>query len=229
MKKILVLFFPGLLLNICLYAQNQDLIIVKAGTAFLDYFTIAERYLYPEFKTGIILFKTNTYTERKFNYNYLIGEIEFLENSDTLSLKNREDIKSIIVEQDTFFYDRRYILQIKSNYPKIGLNEFIEFKEIQKKDSYGIVSSGGSTFTLNSIAADGNYYKLKANHDLIFERTRLYYISTFGNTFVPYTKKNVFKLFSRHREKVKSFLKNNKIKFDSGDDLLRLAEYLGTL
>ena len=228
MKKILILL-PVILLNMCLYAQNQKSIIVKPGTTLLDYFTVTERYLYPEFAIGKVLFKTNVYSEKKLNYNYLAGEIEFLQNADTFSIINKNDVKSIIIAQDTFFYDKGYILQIKSGHPEIGLKEFIEFKEILKKDPYGIASSGGSTTTYSSLPSDGNYYELKANQDMIFERTKIYYISTLESSFKLYTKRNVFQLFPKNKGGIKSFLKTNKIKFDSEDDLLKLAEYLETL
>jgi hypothetical protein len=155
--------------------------------------------------------------------------MEYLQESDTLSIINKKDIKSIIIAQDTFYYDMGYILQIKDGYPKVGLKELIEFKEIQKKDQYGIMSSGGSSVSYNALPAEGNYYQLKANQDMVFERTRLYYISTKKSSFVHFIRKNVLKLFPMHKRNIKSFLKTNKINFDSGDDLLRLAEYLGTL
>jgi hypothetical protein len=229
MEKILIFFFPALLISISLLAQDQDLIIVKAGTALLDHFTVSERYLYPEFTTGKVFFKNNAYSERKFNYNYLAGEMEFLQQSDTLSIINKEDIKLIVVATDTFYYDKGYIEQIKNVYPKVGIKQFIELKEIQKKDSYGIASSGGSTISYNSMASDGQLYKLKANSDMVFRRTRLYYISTQESGFVFFNKKNVFQLFPKSKDKIKSYLKTNKIKFDSGDELLKLAEYLETL
>lgn len=229
MRKIFILFFKVLLFINCLHAQDKETIIVKAGTSFLDYFTIAERYHYPDFQNGIILFKMESYAVRKLNYNYLIGEMEFLENSDTLTIRNSKDIKEVIIAQDTFYCDDGYILQIKSTYPKVGLREFIEFKSIIKKDTYGIASSGSSTLTLNALPSEGNYYKLKANQDMVYERTKQYYISTFSNAFVLFTKRNVFKLFSRNREEIKSYLKTNKVKFESGDELLKLADYLGSL
>jgi len=228
MKKILILFIIILYTHF-LQAQDKHSVIVKAGTSLLDYFTVSERYLYPEFQIGKVLFKSNNYSERKLNYNYLAGEIEFIQDSDTLSIANKDYIKSIIVDQDTFFYDKGYILQIKSGPPNVGLKEELEFIEIQKKDPYGIASSGSATNTYSSLPSDGKYYELKANHDMKFERTKWYYISKQKSDFVLYNKKNVYKLFPKYKEKIKSFLKTNKIKFDSEEDLLDLAEYLGEL
>jgi hypothetical protein len=231
MKKNLIpfLFFTAFLSCIGLHAPAQEIIIVEAGTTLLDYFTVEERYLYPEFTIGRILFVQGTYTERNINYNYLNGEIEYLQKSDTLSIVNKEDIKFITVANDTFYYHKGYIRQIKDDYPKVGLKHFLEFKEIRKKDSYGTASSGGSTISYNAMPSDGNFYKLRANNDMVFGKTRQYFISTKENGFVFFNRKNVLRLFPQSKSKIKSYLKSNSIKFDSEEDLLRFADYLGTL
>lgn len=228
MKKFLILISILLFFDY-LYAQDQKTVIVKAGTTLLDYFSVSERYLNPEFIKGRVYFKSNNYTERLLNYNYLVGEVEFIQDSDTLSLVSKNDIKSIIISQDTFYYDNGYIMQIKSGSPKVGVRESYEFKEIKKKDPYGLSGSGGASNTYTSLPQDGKYYELKVNYDMKFERTKVYYISKFKNVFVLYNKKNVFKLFSKNNDKIKSFIKTNKTKFDSEDDLLKLSEFLEKL
>ena len=228
MKKFLILILI-LLFSDFLYAQDQKTVIVKAGTSLLDYFTVPERYLNPEFKPGRVYFKSNNYSIRQLNYNYLAGEIEFIQDSDTLSLVSKSDIKSIIIQQDTFYYDKGYILQIKSGPPEFGVKEAYEFKELQKKDPYGLSGSGGATNTYSSLPSDGKHYELKSNYDMKFTRTKVYYISMLNNNFVLYNKKNVFSLFPGNKDNIKSFLKKNKTKFDSEEDLLKLTEFLGDL
>ena len=142
---------------------------------------------------------------------------------------NKNDIKSIIIQQDTFYFDKGYIKQIKSGPPKFGIKDLYEFKEIRKKDTYGISGSGGASYSYSTLSADGKYYELKTNYDMKFERTKVYYISKFKNVFVLYNKKNVYKLFSTNKDKINSFLKSNKTKFDSEEDLLKLTEFLGEL
>lgn len=216
-------------LNTISFSQEKETIAVKAGHSLLDYFTVSERYLYPEFTRGHAVMKTGVYSEREFNYNFLSGEMDFIQNSDTMEISNSIDIKFIVIAQDTFYYDKGYILQIKNSIPKIGLKERIEFKEILKKDPYGVRSQGEASTAYNAIASDANYYKLKANHDIIFERSRTYYISTHKSGYIVYSKKNVFKLFPKQNEKIKSFVKSNKIDFDIEEDLFRLAEYIEKL
>jgi hypothetical protein len=229
MKKIVLLIVPAILLNLCLSAQKQEVIVVKAGTKLLDYFTVKERYLYSEFTPGKILLLNGNYSVKKLNYNFLAGEIEFIDKTDTLSIANKRDIKLISVAQDTFHYDKGYIEQIRSNYPKVGLKQFIELKEIQTKDTYGVSSTGGASTTYSSLPVDGSFYKLVANKDMLFKKTIQYYISTKDSGFQFFNRKTVLALFPENEDKIREYLKANRIKFDSREDLLRLADFLGTL
>jgi hypothetical protein len=229
MKKTIFFLFSVLVINISISAQKDDLIVVKAGTRLLDYFTISERYLYSDFIPGRVIFKNGIHSDRNLNYNFVAGEMEFIQRSDTLSIANRKDVKMILVAQDTFYYDNGYIEIIKSGSPGAGRKQFIELKEIQKKDTYGIASSGGASSAYSSLPANGNFYKLTADKDIVFQKTIRYYITTKENTILLFNKNNVLELYPGSKKIIKSFLKTNKIKFDSEKDVLKLTEFLQTL
>jgi hypothetical protein len=226
-----VLIFLWLLLSNCLlYGQDDETIIVKKGTTLLDYVSTSERYLYPEFKTGKVVFNEKSYLGIKLNYHYLNGEIEFLNNTDTMTIVDKKDLKSVIIAEDTFFYDNGYIYLIKSGHPTIGLKESFEFKDYIKKDGYGSsTSSAGSNISYTSITAGGGVHRLTADEDLIFRRTKTFYILMPDGDFDLFNKKNICKLFSKNKEEIKSYLKSNNIKFDSQEDVVKLAEYLESL
>ena len=211
------------------FSQNKETITVKAGTSLLDYFSVSEIYLYPEFIVGKAIMKTGVFSERKFNYNFLSGEIQFLEKSDTLEINNKEDIRYILISQDTFYFDQEYILQIKNGSIKIGVKEYYDFKETQKKDPYGTSSSSSATTSYSMLSTASNYYKLKVNEDMVFSKSELYYISTNSNKFILFNKRNVNKLFPQEKDKIKSYIKLNKTKFDKRNDLIKLAEYIESL
>jgi len=229
MKKIIFFICSFLILNVSLSAQDTELIIVKAGTKILDHFPIQERYRYPEFISGRVQFRNGIYSETKLNYNFLLGEMEFIRSQDTLSIINKKDIRFIVVAQDTFFYDKGYLELLSGGPVKVVLKQYIKLKEVQNKDTYGIASSGSATNSYGSLPADGNFYKLAANKDMIFQKTMEYYLATTTSGFVPFRKKNVMQLFPQKADTIKDYLKSNKVDFDSRDDLLRLADYLRSL
>jgi hypothetical protein len=229
MKKIVVIICSILFLNICLSAQKNELITIKAGSRILDYFPLQERYRYPVFISGRIQFKNGIYSDTRFNYNFLLGEMEFIQSRDTLSIANKKDIRFIVVAQDTFLYDKGYLELISGGPIKVVLKQYIKLKEIQNKDAYGVASSASATQSYGSLPVNGNFYKLTPNKDMVFQKTLEYYLATPSTGFVSFRKKNVMQLFPQKAAEIQHYLKSNKINFDSRDDLLKLADYLRSL
>lgn len=212
-----------------LLAQKYESVTVKAGFRVIDYFPFSERYRYPEFVQGRVQFKNGVYSDTKINYNMLMSEMEYIKSRDTLSIINKKDIRFIVVAQDTFIYDKGFLELIHSGTVEVGLKQYIKLKEVLKKDSYGTSSSGSATNSYGTLPADGTFYKLAANEDLVFQKTLEFYLASPSDGFIPFTKKNVLQLFPQKTDVIKAYIKSNKVDFDSRDDLLRLAEYLQSL
>jgi hypothetical protein len=228
MKNILFIICAAFFLNICLFAQDNTLITVKAGTRILDYFPVKERYRYPDFSDGQLMFKNGKVSSGRFNYNFLSGEMEFLQSRDTLSIINKKDISLVAVAQDTFFFNNGYIELIFGGPVKVGLMKNFRLKEIQRKGAFGTTNRNSSLDAYNSVSLTGNFYQLIPNEDWVFQKTEKYYFSTSAKGFVQFNKKNVMEAFPQKEDAIKNYLKSNKIDFDSGKDLLKLADYLGS-
>jgi len=230
MKKVLILFIQIVLINLSLFSQKYEPVTVRAGMRVVDCFPFKERYRYPEFVTGRIQVKSGVYSDTWLNYNLLSGDMEYIKNKDTLAIANKKDIRFIAVAQDTFYYANGFYLEKIYDGPfRIVLKQYMKLKETQKQDSYGTTSAGAAMTSYGSLPANGNFYKLTANTDMMFQRTLEYYISDNSGGFVQYTKKNVIQLFPKHENKIKAYLKSNKVNFEKRDDLIRLADYLSTL
>jgi hypothetical protein len=230
MKRFFLLILPILIFYGSLSAQKYEPVTVKAGMRVVDCFPFTERYRYPEFTTGWIKVKSGVLSDTKLNYNFLSGEMEYIRNKDTLVIANKKDIRFIAVAQDTFYYDKGYYMeQIAGGTLKVVLKQYMKLKETQKQDSYGTTSAGAAMTSYGSLPANGNFYRLTANTDMMFQRTLEYYLSDPSGGYIQYTKKNVMQLFPQHEDKIKAYLKSNKVNFEKRDDLIRLAGYLSAL
>ena len=228
MNRILILLIVVITSTTAL-AQKTETITVKAGSSMLDYIEPSERYLYPDFIMGKAYMKTGIYSQRKFNYNFLNGELEFITESDTMGIGNKKDVASVVVEQDTFYFDHGYILQVRNGMVKIGMKDQYELKEVEKKDPYGISSPGSASISYSGLPTSADFYKLTANQDMIYKRSRIYYISRKKGEFLLFNKGNLNQLFPDKKKQIKSFIKSNNIKFDNREDLFELAEYIESL
>ncbi len=228
MRSVLVIVSIFLIFSSTLPAQKNKIVIVKAGTKVIDYFPYGERYRYPEFVPGQVVLKNGNSNNLILNYNILYGEIEFIQSGDTLYIAKKKEIR-FVVAQDTFFFDKGYIEIISGGQLKVGLKQYIKLKDILKKGAYGTTNRGVSIDTYNSVATGGISYDLIPNEDLELQKTLEYYISDLSGGFMLFTKKNAIQLFPGKEDDIKTYIKSNKVDFDSRDDLIRFADYLRSL
>jgi len=113
-----ILFFAGfILITSFVTAQSNDRITVKAGTLVKSYFPPSVRYRYPDFSPGMGIMKNGSVIRERFNYNFLLGEMEFIRSKDTLILANKKDLRLITVGLDTFYYNNGFMELIRSDTP----------------------------------------------------------------------------------------------------------------
>jgi hypothetical protein len=229
MKTTILTVCSAVILNLGLSAQNET-IVVKAGTKAMDYFPVSERYRYPQFDTGQIVFRSGRTNSLMLNYNTATGEVEFIKSPDTLAIANswKKEIRYVVM-QDTFYYDKGYIEIISGGHIKLGLKAYVRFKDILKKGAMGTTARASSVDTYNSMYSSGNLYKLIPNEDIELERTNEYYLYTPDAGFTLLLRKNILKLFPDKDNEIKTYLKSHKVRFFSRDDLIGLTDFLRTL
>jgi hypothetical protein len=228
MKTSVVFIFSILILNLSLTAQNGKTVIVKAGTKVQDYYPFNERYLYPAFIEGVALFKNGKSANIHFNYNILYGEIEFVQAEDTMALTKKKDLK-YIAARDTFFFNNGYVELIYEGKVRVGLKQYIKIKDVLKTGAFGTTARSVSIESYSSVSTKGITYELVPNEDIELEKRLEYYLLPPTGEYILFTKKNVIGLFPQDEDKIKAYIKSNKVDFESRDSLLKFADYLNNL
>ncbi len=229
MKKLLILSLLVLLLTFSITAQKNELITVKAGMTVKSCFPPSIRYRYAQFTDGSGYLKNGTIIHDRFNYNFLLGEMDFIRSKDTLTILNKKDIKFMTIAQDTFYFNNGYLEQIRSGNPKVFVKETIALKDILKKGALGTTARGSSVDQYTRAPLGGNVYELVPDADWVFQKTSEYFLLSSDGRFIPYIRKNAIQLLPGKEVDVKDFIKKNRISFESREDLLKLAEYLSSL
>lgn len=173
MNKLLILFSSFIFSGFYLSGQINQLITVKAGSRVADYFPIEERYRYPDFIPGKLIYKNGNLSSARFNYNLLLGEIEFIQIRDTLMIINKKDISAILIAQDTFYYDNGYIELLSGGKIKVGLQQNIKLKDIVRKGAMGTANRSVAIDAYNSMPHDNNLYHIVPNEDWVFQKTQI--------------------------------------------------------
>jgi len=214
-----------------LSAQNYRPVTVKAGTRVVEYFPYKERYMYTDFKEGKILLKSGRVVSNRFNYNFLLNEMQFIQAGDTMAISNsiKKEIRTMVVEQDTFYLRTKYLMLIRSGNLRVVENQDIILKDILKKGAMGTVNRNSATESYSSISLTGNIYELRPEEDWVFQKTPEFYFSLNNSEFEMLNRKNVIQIFPGHEDVVKNFLKSNKINFERREDILKLSDFLAGL
>jgi hypothetical protein len=228
-------FFLPLIFISCLQmpdasAQKRVKNTINPGEKFVDKLPREEGYMYPEFVKGKVYLKNNTVSLVQLNYNSLYAEMQFINpKGDTLSVADEKQIKLIVINQDTFFYDKSY-LKLVSDLGKVKLanNQFFEIVKKEKIGEFG-QPGRGSVETYNNISSPSYIRDIVANEIITMAKSSVYYIGDEFNNFKVANKKNLLEIYSKHEGDVKSYLKENKVDFSNEKDLKKMLAYLKKL
>src|SRR3982751_4120205 len=85
-----------------LNAQTYKKTTLKSGESIAEH----SWYLYPSFTNATIKLKKGGQLESKVNFNLLICEMQFIDAAnDTLSIAHPEEVDTIIVKNNVFFFN----------------------------------------------------------------------------------------------------------------------------
>jgi hypothetical protein len=219
-------WLTAIMLACSLGLAAQEIVTVKAGTKIIQAFPKSDRYLYPEFSDGVVMFKDSTFTAARMNYDILYGEIEFISKKDTLQIMGKKDIRYVSVNSDTFYYDKGYLRQLAGNANfMLAEHRFVKIVDNQKQGAYGTTSSTSAVSSYNSLPSSGGYYNLVVNEDLLLKKVVDLYLYTPAGGFDLFRRKNFFSAFPEKEEELKKYLKEQPVDFNKRDDLIRLTRY----
>lgn len=230
MKKFTFISVLFILMSIVASAQQVKNFTVSAGQSFVDVLSHDELFRYPKFIKGITVYKDGTTTSEKMNYNFVQGEMMFLNSrNDTLVITKKDAISQIILAEDTFYVSNGYYEQIAGNKTVMLLvHKYIKLVNVKKEGAYGTSNSTGSVDSYSSLSANNNSatLKLKVSEDMDFAIMTDFYFSKNSSEFVLARKNSILKLCPEKDEMIKEFIKSQSIRFNEKDDLIKLTEFL---
>lgn len=226
MKSLIAFFLLGL--PICLYAQEEKVYRIKANQELGEVMSFADVYKYPGFTAGIVSFRDGRVASAKLNYNYLQGEMDFIDASgDTLALDDAANLKHVAIGKDTFYYSDGYLEQLASHQSKkLARKQFVELADSKKLGAYDQPTHSGAN-TVGSFATSRSTVNLVIKEDITLVRKTYYFIGD-RNEFYPVNKKNISRVFGKKEKEISSYLAANNVNFKKEEDLQALFRYLNT-
>ena len=207
-------------------AQTVKAYPVRVGEIPKEVLPNEAMYVLPAFTAGIAWFRNGTSSTQRFNYNFLLDEMHFIDaGGDTLAIAEPTLIKSVIIDSMVFYYDKGYVREIF----KAGIyNLVIKQEMVQVADktrgAYDAASGASSIKTYGTINNNNSQvYQLQVKKDVLFKGVISYYISNGFNPFLKATRKNFHILFEK--KDMTKYIKEHKINFNKEEDLKALLQF----
>lgn len=224
MMRVLLILMICLCYNNYCAAQVQKKYIVKAGEAPDEVIPDEAKYILPAFTKGIAFLRSGAFVNQRFNYNYLLDEIQFLNtNGDTLAIADPALIKYISIDTLVYYYDKGYLRQTlhTASYKLAVKQQMIQIPG-KAGTAYGGSSGSSAVTTYSGIYANDKVHRLKVDRDVLFQTITNWYIGDPYNHFEKADKKGFYNTFPQKREAIKKYIVKNNTDFNKEADLKQL-------
>ena len=177
MKKYILLLW--LSFPVWVSAQNRQIVEAASGEDLSTKVSTQIQYVFPEFTAGDV-FYAGYKGSGKLNYNMLLGEMQFEEKNQVLSLANVKDVIMVNIGNRKFypFNDKEFAEEILTT-GKLNLRVRYRGNAAQhsKKGAYGTSSSTSSITSYSSISSDNRQYSLTVSENVLVTVNYFYYLA----------------------------------------------------
>jgi hypothetical protein len=181
----------------------------------LYYLVEGDQFLFSrEFLPGTLTISSKTFSNIYLKYDLFKDEILTPVDPGGILQLNKEMVDSFSL----FFQNKTY--------------KFIRIKEESLKQSYAYynVLYKGKTALYVNYSKKIDKLSVEGKYDKFYQITRIYFIK--DNTFYPISgKKDLIRLFAEHKEKIKRFIKDNKLDVSEKEpeSLIPVIEYYDSI
>ena len=213
-------------------AQNRQLVEADSGDDLSQKVSTHIQFLFSEFTNGVVYLKGYK-SSAKLNYNMLLGEMQFLENGQVLSLANLSDVIMVNINNRRFypFNNSEFAEELMSTGKyQLRVRRKGNVGQHSKKGAYGMDSATSSITSYSSMSSQNQQYELTVSEKVLVSLNYFYYlVGTNGKYTLIKNAKTFTKQFSAYRTQIETFVKENKIRFNNEDDLKALLDFCSKL
>ena len=172
-------------------------------------------YLMDDWCTGtVVLYDNTVFSGIKLRYNVYFQQMQFIEDGDTLAFSNPDEIKSIIMDGREFIHC-----------------EYLDEGTIQKC-YFEIIVEGDCRLLSRNVVS---YHKkdvagIDCTKDVFYKSCNFYIKKDDGPaTEISCKRRAVYRALSDKEEQVKAYVKENKLKLKTPEEMARVIRYYNTL
>ncbi len=188
------------------------------------------QYYFGDFSVAKVLMKNGQVQNTEMDYNMVTEKMIFIRDGKYYDLMNSEMVDTIFLKGSRFVPVGKAFYQVLYN----GTSAlFAEYKgqllPAGKQVGYGGTSQVAAANYLSTINLSGQQYNLPLPAEYEVKPSTIYWIFKDNQWKDFMTEKQFLKLFPDKSDKLKAFIKENRLKFDRTEDLVKLYAFLSKL
>ena len=217
-----------------IYAKIMLVVFLIAGSMSLQCQTTKEgtmpQYLFPDFSKSKILMKNGQIQDPVMNYNMVTEKMVFIRDNIYYDLLLPEMVDTIYLQESKFVPVGKSFFEVLLSGPAaLFIQHTGSILPAGKQVGYGGTSQVASTTSLTSINLASGYYNLPLPGDFIVKVTPVYWIRKDNEMFSFLNERQFINLYPDKAARIKAFIKENRIKVDKRDQLIKLVNYCSNL
>lgn len=184
-------------------------------------------YLFDDYKDATVHFKGNQQSNEKVNYNLLDGKLYFIDRQDN-RIKVVSDVDKIAfvkVGDRSFLLDGDGMKEVVSTSPLIYVKYNAKSRKKPSKAAYGGTSQVSSSTSYAELRDGGSHAFMKNDEIEIHSHYNEYWIEKGGKKRKFAQFKQFIKIYSKHKEQLEQYIKDNNVNFEDVKAIIELCRY----
>jgi hypothetical protein len=223
-KPNLTLIIPTVILLMFLRSNGMQL------TAQNDSRQNNSQYLLPDFVQATIKMKTGQDQKAVMNYNTVTEKMVFKQGDNLMDLINLGAIDTVFLGNRKFVTFDNVFYEVLVNAP---VSLFIQHKSDLlppgKPAAYGGTTQVSSSNYLSSVELAGGRYNLKLPDDYAVKPAPVNWIRKNSTMYRFLNERQFLKIFPEKADNIKLFIKQNKLRTENPEDLIKLINFCNEL
>lgn len=212
---------------VSLSCSAQKTFTIEQGQNFSHAIPFNELYMYPSFRQGAVYYKNKSTAGGAINYSYLTQELLFIGPAgDTLSVEAPEEIDSVTIDKDVlYFYKGLVKLDTITGEARLASSHIFSPADKKVVGFNGISTSSTSNMTYVQYKINPGT-TMVADEQTVLLKNKVFYIGDRMNHFLPVTKKNLHKFYSKKEKALSTYLEQNAVNYSNRTDLVKLLAFM---
>lgn len=188
------------------------------------------QFLFPTFTKSLVKMKDGRQLTATLNYNMVDEEMIFDQKGVYMALEKPQEIDTIYLQNRKFVpADKAFYEVIVNGNVPVFIQHKSRYAPVGSTTAYGIKTQTLGPSSVRTVSVGNQVRQIDVPENVEVSPATVYWVKA-GDKMDKFTNERQFlKLFPANEDKLKEFIKSNKIDFKSREDLIRLGDYCNGL